>query len=213
MEDLLVDRGVWGAIVNDRPTVGIAVVTTIKMSGTAASTTLGSVPTTTSKGELSTAYHATLAKWDKMDLKARGLIHIYLKDSILMNVMDQDMTKGLWQKLENLYLSKSLVNVLFYRKKLYNLLLHDEDSFAAHLDNFNTLVNQLLAMDVQLIEGEKVVTLLCSLSNTWDNLIVVIGGVGSIEMLWETVCFTLLAGDMQQIGSESLSRDALTARG
>ncbi|KAJ0082019.1 hypothetical protein Patl1_10202 [Pistacia atlantica] len=46
-----------------------------------------------------------------------------------------------------MYLSKSLVNVLFCHNKLYNLLMHDEDSLAAHLDEFNTLVNQLLAVD------------------------------------------------------------------
>ncbi|KAJ0088330.1 hypothetical protein Patl1_32529 [Pistacia atlantica] len=77
-----------------------------------------------------------------------------------------------------MYMSKSLVNVLFRRKKLYNLRMHDGDSLAAHLDEFNTLVNQLLAVDVQLTESEKVVTLLCSLPDTWDNLIVAIGGGG-----------------------------------
>ncbi|KAJ0080325.1 hypothetical protein Patl1_24246 [Pistacia atlantica] len=69
--------------------------------------------------------------------------------------MDRDTAKGLWQKLENMYLSKSLVNVLFRRKKLYNLRMHDGDSVAAHLDEFNTLVNQLLAVDVQLTESRK----------------------------------------------------------
>ncbi|KAJ0104740.1 hypothetical protein Patl1_17959 [Pistacia atlantica] len=91
-----------------------------------------------------------------MDQKVKGLIRICLEDSILTNVMDQDTANGLWQKLENMYLSKSLVNVLFGRKKLYNLRMHDGDSFATHLDEFNTLVNQLLAVDVQLIEVEKV---------------------------------------------------------
>ncbi|KAJ0080218.1 hypothetical protein Patl1_23514 [Pistacia atlantica] len=112
-----------------------------------------------------------------------------------------------------MYLSKSLVNVLFRRKKLYNLRMHDEDSLPAHLDEFSTLVNQLLAVDVQLIEYEKVVTLLCSLPDTWDNLIVVIGGEGLTQMSWESVCSTLLADDMRQRGSEGSSRDALTTRG
>ncbi|KAJ0076673.1 hypothetical protein Patl1_35991 [Pistacia atlantica] len=210
MEDLLVDRDLWGAIVNDRPTVGIAVVTTSETSGTGLSSTLGSKP---AEGELSATDRAALAEWDKMDRKARGLIRICLEDSVLTNVMDQDTAKGLWQKLENMYLSKSLVNVLFRRKKLYNLRMHDGDSLAAHLDEFNTLVNQLLAVDVQLTEFEKVVTLLCSLPDTWDNLIVAIGGGGLTQMSWESVCSTLLAEDMRRRGSEGSSRDALTARG
>ncbi|KAJ0093164.1 hypothetical protein Patl1_27076 [Pistacia atlantica] len=117
-----------------------------------------------------------------MDRKARSLILICLEDSVLTNVMDQDTTKGLWQKLENMYLSKSLVKVMFRRKKLYNLRMHDGDSLAAHLDEFNTPVNQLLAMDVQLTESKKVVTLLCSLPDMWDNLIVAIGGGGLTQM-------------------------------
>ncbi|KAJ0085302.1 hypothetical protein Patl1_08742 [Pistacia atlantica] len=188
MEDLLVDRDLWGAIMNDRPTVGIAIVTTSETSGTALSSTLGSKPTTPPKGELLATDRAALVEWDKMDRKAKGLIRICLEDSVLMNVMDQDTAKGLWQKLENMYLSKSLVNVLFRRKKLYNLRMHDGDSLATYLDEFNTLVNQLLAVDVQLTESEKV-------------------------MSWEYVCSTLLAEDMWRRGSEGSSRDALTAKG
>ncbi|KAJ0085618.1 hypothetical protein Patl1_08247 [Pistacia atlantica] len=193
-----------------RPTVGNAVVTTSETSETGVSSTLGSKP---AEGELSATDRAALAEWDKMDRKARGLIRICLEDSVLTNVMDQDTAKGLWQKLENMYLSKSLVNVLFRRKKLYNLRMYDGDSVAAHLDEFNTLVNQLLAVDVQVTESEKVVTLLCSLPDTWDNLIVAIGGGGLTQMSWESVCSTLLAEDMRRRGSEGSSRDALTARG
>ncbi|KAJ0106628.1 hypothetical protein Patl1_19457 [Pistacia atlantica] len=121
MEDLLVDRDLWGVIVNDRPTVGTTVATMSETSETGLSSTLRSNP---AGGELSATDRAALAEWDKMDRKARAS--------------------------------------LFRCKKLYNLRIHDGDSLAAHLDEFNTLVNKLLAVDVQLAESEKVVTLLCS---------------------------------------------------
>ncbi|KAJ0076955.1 hypothetical protein Patl1_35978 [Pistacia atlantica] len=179
-------------------TFGTAIVTTSETSGTGVSSTLGSKP---AEGELSATDRAALAELDKMDRKARGLIRICLEDSVLTNVMDQDTANGLWQKLENMYLSKSLVNVLFRRKKLYNLRMHDGDSLAAHLDEFNTLVNQLLAVDVQLTESEKVVTLLCSLPDTWDNLIVAIGGGGLTQMSWES------SGDRGKSRGRSKSKD------
>ncbi|KAJ0076058.1 hypothetical protein Patl1_33813 [Pistacia atlantica] len=162
MEDLLVDRDLSGVIVNDRSPVGTAVVTTSETSRTSLSSTLGSKPATPPEGELSATDRAALAEWDKMDRKARGLIRICLEDSVLTNVMDQDTTKCLWQKLENMYL---------------------------------------------------VVTLLCSLPDTWDNLIVAIGGGGLTQMSWESICSTLLAEDMRRRGSKGSSRDALTARG
>eukprot|EP00253_Pinus_taeda_P027130 PITA_27130 len=47
--------------------------------------------------------------------------------------------KALWDKLGTLYQSKSLVNKLFMRKKLYNLRMKDGDSVTEHLNAFNTM--------------------------------------------------------------------------
>ncbi|WP_369127940.1 hypothetical protein, partial [Corynebacterium pilbarense] len=44
-----------------------------------------------------------------------------LSDSVLLNVSEEATTKYLWEKLGKLYQSKSQVNKLFLRKKLYNL--------------------------------------------------------------------------------------------
>ena len=41
--------------------------------------------------------------WKKLDRKARSIIHLYLEDSILLNVSKEDTAKKLWNKLGNLY--------------------------------------------------------------------------------------------------------------
>jgi hypothetical protein len=41
------------------------------------------------------------------------MIRIYLVDSVLLNVLGESIAKELWEKLGNLYQSKSLVNKLF----------------------------------------------------------------------------------------------------
>ena len=51
--------------------------------------------------------------WEKLDREERSMIHLCLSDSILLNVSREDSTKKLWEKLGNLYQSKSLVNKLF----------------------------------------------------------------------------------------------------
>ena len=51
--------------------------------------------------------------WDKLDRKARRMILLFLSDLVLLNVFGEDSTKKLWEKLGNLYQSKSLVNKLF----------------------------------------------------------------------------------------------------
>ena len=51
--------------------------------------------------------------WEKLDRKARSTIRLCLSDSVLLNVSGEDFVKKLWEKLGNLYQSKSLVNKLF----------------------------------------------------------------------------------------------------
>ena len=50
---------------------------------------------------------------DKLERKERNMICLCLSDSMLMNVSGEDSAKKLWEKLGNLYQSKSLVNKLF----------------------------------------------------------------------------------------------------
>ena len=92
--------------------------------------------------------------WDKLDRKARSTIFLNLLDSILLNVFGEDSVKKLWEKLGNLYQSKSLVNKLFLQKKLYHLKMEDGDSMTNHLNVFNTLVSQLILVDIKMEEEE-----------------------------------------------------------
>ena len=64
-----------------------------------------------------------------------------VSDSVLLNVSGEAMMKALWDKLGNLYQSKSLVNKLFLQKKLYNLRMKDGDLVIEHLNAFYTVVS------------------------------------------------------------------------
>ena len=64
-----------------------------------------------------------------------------VSDLVLLNVSGEATTKALWDKLGNLYQSKSLVNKLFLWKKLYNLRMKVGDSVTEHLNAFNTVVS------------------------------------------------------------------------
>jgi hypothetical protein len=56
-------------------------------------------------------------------------------------VLEEATTKNLCDKLGKLYQSKSLVNKLFLRKKLYNPRMRYGDSVAEHLNSLNTVVS------------------------------------------------------------------------
>jgi hypothetical protein len=120
--------------------------------------------------------------WKNLDWKAKSTIQLCLSNSILLNVSEEATTKDLWDKLGKLYQSKFLVNKLFLRKKLYNLRMRDGDSVAEHLNAFNTVVSQLVSVEIKISDEDKCISLLCSLPDAWDNLVVAIGSNTSHEV-------------------------------
>ena len=70
-------------------------------------------------------------------------------------MLGEDTAKKLWEKLGNLYQLNSLVNKLFLRKKLYLMRMSDGDSVIEHLNAFNTVISQLLSIDIKITEEEK----------------------------------------------------------
>lgn len=102
-------------------------------------------------------------EWKKLDWKAKSTIQLCVSDSVLLNVSGEATSKALLDKLGTLYQSKSLMNKLFLQKKLYNLRMKDGDSVTEHLNRFNTMVIQLLYVDIKISSEDKCITLLCSL--------------------------------------------------
>jgi hypothetical protein len=80
--------------------------------------------------------------WKKLDRKVKSTIRLCLSYLVVLNVLEDATTKDLWDKLGKLYQSKSLVNKLFLRNKLYNLRMRDGDSVVENLNAFNTVKNQ-----------------------------------------------------------------------
>ena len=92
--------------------------------------------------------------WKKLDQKAKSTIRLCVSYSVFLNVSEEATAKNLWGKLGNLYQSKSLVNKLFLRKKLYNLRVKDGDSVTEHLNAFNTVVSQLSSVDIKISDED-----------------------------------------------------------
>ena len=94
-------------------------------------------------------------EWNKLDWKAESTRQLCVSDSISLNVLGEATTKDLWENLGTSYQSKSLVNKLFLQKKLYNLRMKDGDSVTEHLNAFNTVVSQLLSVDIKISDEDK----------------------------------------------------------
>eukprot|EP00253_Pinus_taeda_P035873 PITA_35873 len=148
-------------------------------------------------------------EWKKLDRKAKSTIRLCVSDSVLLNVSGEATEKALWDKLGTLYQSKSLVNKLFLRKKLYNLRMKDGDSLTEHLNVFNTVVSQLLSVDIKISDEDKCISLLCSQPDSWDSLVIAIGS-NATALQFDEIVSALLTEEMRRKNMDNQNGDALS---
>ena len=87
---------------------------------------------------------------------------------VLLNVYGEDSTVKLWAKIGSLYQSKSLVNKLFLQKKLFHLIMDENDTVTEHLNVYNTLVSQITYVGIKWLKKINVLhyCVLCQIPGT-----------------------------------------------
>ena len=90
--------------------------------------------------------------------------------------------------------------------------MENGDSMTKHLNVFNTLVSQLIYVDIKMEEEDKCITLLCYLPHSWDNLVVAIGSTTQPTLKFEDVVASLLSEETRRKSMENHSVDALSVR-
>ena len=147
--------------------------------------------------------------WKKLDREENSIIQLCISDSILLNVSGEASVKALCKKLETLYQSMSLVNKLFLRKRFYNLRM---DLVIEHMNTFNIVVIQLLSIDIKILDEAKCISLLCSLPDSWDSLVVAIDS-NTIILKFDEIVSSLLSEEMRWKNMEGQNGDTLSIQG
>ncbi|GFS42004.1 hypothetical protein Acr_00g0077610 [Actinidia rufa] len=109
--------------------------------------------------------------WEELMMKCVSTIRLCIADNIINNVMDEDSASALWEKLEKLYLAKSLTNKLHLKRQLYRLKMEEGGNLMEHMNVFNGYLDQLRKVDVKIDEEDKALLLLTSLPNSYDTLV------------------------------------------
>ncbi|GJS19185.1 hypothetical protein Tco_0447817 [Tanacetum coccineum] len=90
--------------------------------------------------------------------------------------MEQEVTKetsfaGIWTKLTSLYMTKSLANILYPKKKLYTLYMSPGMKLGNHIDEFNKLILDITNIDIEIEDEDWALMILMSLTSSYENFI------------------------------------------
>ncbi|GJR68564.1 hypothetical protein Tco_0014629 [Tanacetum coccineum] len=102
--------------------------------------------------------------------KSHSALHLCLNNKVLREVNKEDSAAGVWLKLETLYMTKSLANKLYLKKRLFTFYMHSGKKLSKHIDEFNKLIGNLANIDVDIEDEDQALMLLTSLPSSYDNL-------------------------------------------
>ena len=85
-----------------------------------------------------------------LDRQVLGVIRLILSRSVTHNVVKEKTTTDLMKALSGMYEKPSVNNKVHLMKKLFNLKIAENASVAQHLNEFNTIRNQLSFVEIDL---------------------------------------------------------------
>ena len=81
-----------------------------------------------------------------------------------------------------------------------------------HLNAFNIVVSQLASIDIKILDEHKCISLLCSLPDLWDSLVIAIGS-NITALQFDDIVSSLLTEEMRWKNMERNNGDALSVQG
>ena len=101
--------------------------------------------------------------WNLLDRNVLGVIRLNLSRLVAHNVMKEKTTVDLMKALSNMYEKSSTNNKVYLMKNLFNLKKAEGTLVAPHLNEFNTITNQLSTMGIEFDDEVRALILLASL--------------------------------------------------
>ncbi|KAJ8626068.1 hypothetical protein MRB53_019375 [Persea americana] len=111
--------------------------------------------------------------------------------------MRRTSAKELWQKLEEKYMTKSLENRIYLKKKLFRFEYRQGIFMSEHLDDFNKIIADLMNIDVKIDDKDKALLLLNSLPNNYDHFTHTLIN-GKTEVQYDVVSATLMNNEYRK---------------
>ena len=101
-----------------------------------------------------------------LDRQVLGVIRLTLSKSVAHNVVKENTIANLMKDLSGMYKKPSANNKVHLMKKLFNLKMAENASIAQHLNEFNTITNQLSYVEIDFDDEICALIVLVSLPNS-----------------------------------------------
>ncbi|KAF1318445.1 Integrase catalytic core protein, partial [Globisporangium splendens] len=137
------------------------------------------------------------AVYRKKSRKALAIICLALEDSQLPLVRSASGAHDAWSKLEAHFEKKSLANKLSLRRRFFTAMMEDGNDVLQHINKLKTLAEQLDAVGAPVSEEDLVITLLGSLSESYQFLITALESRAD-TLTWGLVTARLMHEDMKR---------------
>ena len=142
--------------------------------------------------------------WEVLDRKALGQIRLSLAKSVAHNILKEKMTVGLMKALAKMYEQPSAANKVHLVKTLFSLKMAEGRSFTMHLSEFNTIVDQLISVDITFDDEVHALLLLSQLPDSWAGCVTAISNSAEKEKLkLNEVVSMILSEEVRRKSSES----------
>ncbi|GJZ22327.1 retrovirus-related pol polyprotein from transposon TNT 1-94 [Tanacetum coccineum] len=107
----------------------------------------------------------------ELNKKAHSAVILCLGNKVLREVTGETTAAGVWTKLETLYMTKSLANKLYLKKKLYTFYMPTGRKISEHIDEFNKIVLDLANIEVKFEDEDLALLLLTSLPASYEHFV------------------------------------------
>ena len=148
--------------------------------------------------------------WEELDMKAASQIRLSLAKNVLANVAGLSTTKEIWDKLENLYQSKSVSNRLYLKEQFYKLQMEEGTKISDHLSVLNGIISELETLGVKIDEEDKALRLILSLPPSYKHMQPILM-YGKETIVYSEVTSKLISEERRMIGESRPSENSVFA--
>jgi cell division cycle protein 20 (cofactor of APC complex)/ATP-binding cassette subfamily B (MDR/TAP) protein 1 len=198
---ILMDRGLWeivdGSEVSPTPTGGS------KLDGNSGDGASSVVAGGSGNGNVQ-------LEWKKRDNQALAQIALTVSNSELIHIRNAKSSHDAWKKICSVYEAKGLAAKVYLRRRFFNVKYIDNgnSNLQSHINLIRDLADQLEAISAGVSDEDMAMTLLCSLPDSYDYLIVALESRNSEDLSFDFVSARLLSEEKRKGESMNVSINA-----